>query len=83
MTGVDANTNNVERNEPSPAPDPRPAHTGQIVRFGGGPLAGVEGVIVDRCESGQYLVQLSQGVYVETTLAEFDALYSPHASESA
>ena len=41
------------------------------VRFNDGPLKGFEGIIVDRRESGRYLIQLHQGVYVEANLVEF------------
>lgn len=42
------------------------------VRFAEGPFEGFEGIIVDRRASGRYLIQLHQGVYVETSLVEFE-----------
>ncbi len=43
-----------------------PVAIGQPVRVGEGPLAGSEGVVADIRSSGRYLVQLYQGVYIET-----------------
>lgn len=41
------------------------------VHFNEGPFAGFEGIIVERRESGRYLIQLHHGVYVEANLVEF------------
>jgi len=41
------------------------------VHFNEGPFAGFEGIIVERRESGRYLIQLHHGVYVEASLVEF------------
>lgn len=49
------------------------------VCFNAGPFKGFEGIIVERRNSGRYLIQLHQGVYVEASLVEF----SPAVSEVA
>ncbi len=68
--------NSAHTTAEEPATDSSPDRSGtpQTVRVGDGPLAGFEGIIVERRASGRYLVQLYQGVYVETSLVRFDAL---------
>ncbi len=43
-----------------------PVIVGQTVRVGTGPLDGFEGVVVERRPCGRYLVELYQGVFIET-----------------
>ncbi len=45
-----------------------PVTVGQSVRIGAGPLDGFEGVVIERTPSGRYLVELYQGVFVETDM---------------
>jgi hypothetical protein len=44
----------------------------RTVRFCTGPLQGLTGTIIHRRESGCYLVQLHEGIYVEADPAELD-----------
>jgi hypothetical protein len=41
------------------------------VCFNAGPFKGFEGIIVERRNSGRYLIQLHEGVCVEANLVEF------------
>jgi hypothetical protein len=65
MTSPDSHTNSQD-----PQPVPVLSDLPLAVRFGQGPLEGVEGTLVDRRASGRYLIQLHQGVYVEANLVE-------------
>ncbi|MHB8867077.1 MAG: hypothetical protein ACYC6N_32340 [Pirellulaceae bacterium] len=91
MTGPDANRDNVPRaqdlsaqdlsaQDPSSTDFDQAAVPEGTVWFRGGPLAGLEGIIVDRRESGRYLVQLHHGVYVEASRDDFSVPASPPSS---
>jgi len=67
MNGRSSSTGVSDANA-SPEQDPC---KGREVFIADGPLKGFEGIVVDRRPSGRYLVQLFQGVLVETELVRF------------
>ena len=68
MNGLNSDTPDNDENQEI-VPDACAIST--AVRFNEGPLKGFEGIIVDRRESGRYLIQIHKGVYVEASLVEF------------